>query len=79
MIGELNIDGVFVAPLAVWALVALGLNWVLRQGLMRLRVYRMVWHPALFDTALFVILWAGVAALSTHFPFLLGSSSLNFQ
>ena len=71
MIGELNIDGVFIAPLAVWCLVALGVNLVLRRVLMRLGVYRMVWHPALFGTALFVILWALVAALSAHLPFLL--------
>ena len=71
MIGELNIDGVFIAPLAVWALVALGVNLVLRRVLMQLGLYRMVWHPALFDTALFVILWALVAALSAHLPFLL--------
>jgi protein-S-isoprenylcysteine O-methyltransferase Ste14 len=38
---------------------------------MRLGLYRMVWHPALFDTALFVILWAFVAAVSAHVPFLL--------
>jgi protein AaeX len=71
MIGELNIDGVFVAPLAVWAVVALGVNLVLRQVLIRAGLYRMVWHPALFDTALFVILWALVAALSAHLAFLL--------
>jgi len=71
MIGELNIDGVFIAPLVVWSLVALGVNLVLRRVLMRLGLYRMVWHPALFDTALFVILWAFVAAVSAHVPFLL--------
>jgi protein AaeX len=71
MIGELNIDGVFVAPLAVWAVVALGVNLVLRHVLIRIGLYRVVWHPDLFDTALFVILWALVAALSAHFQFLL--------
>lgn len=71
MIGELNIEGVFVAPLAVWAVVALGVNLVLRQVLIRVGLYRVVWHPALFDTALFVILWALVAALSAHLSFLL--------
>jgi protein AaeX len=71
MIGELNFDGVFVAPLAVWAVVALGVNLMLRQVLIRAGLYRVVWHPALFDTALFVILWALVAALSAHISFLL--------
>jgi protein-S-isoprenylcysteine O-methyltransferase Ste14 len=71
MIGELNIDGVFVAPLAVWAVVALGVNLMLRQVLIRVGLYRVVWHPALFDTALFVILWALVAVLSAHISFLL--------
>ncbi len=71
MIGELNIDGVFVAPLAVWAVVALGVNLMLRQVLIRVGLYRVVWHPALFDTALFVLLWALVAALSAHISCLL--------
>lgn len=64
MIGEVNLFGVFVPPLLVWAAVALA-PWVLvRWGLERAGAYRLVWHRALFDIALFVILWAAVAALS---------------
>lgn len=66
MIGEIDLSGVFVSPLLVWAVVALA-PWVLaRWGLELAGAYRLVWHRALFDIALFVILWAAVAALSAR-------------
>jgi protein AaeX len=59
MIGEAEIDGVFIPYLLILTLTAflalLPVRWVLR----RVHFYRFVWHAALFDTALFVvILWA---------------------
>jgi hypothetical protein len=68
MIGEFDIAGVFISPLVGWATLALVLNMVLRRGLILVGFYRIVWHQALFDTALFVILWAAVTALSSHLP-----------
>jgi protein AaeX len=58
MIGEAQIDGVFIPYLLVLTLIAflalLLVRWVLR----RIHFYRFVWHAGLFDTALFVvILW----------------------
>jgi len=47
----------------VSALIALVCAFLLRRLLIWLRAYRLVWHPALFDAALFVILWALVVAL----------------
>ena len=67
MIGEFDIYGVFVPDLLVWALVALSLTGVLRKVLAWVGFYRLVWHRALFDTALFVILLAVVVALSAQF------------
>lgn len=67
MIGESNIDGVFISAVLVSALIALGLSFVLRRLLAWVGAYRFVWHPALFDTALFVILWAAVVALPSVF------------
>jgi len=63
MIGEANLDGVFVSAVLVSALVALGLSLLIRRLLAWLGAYRLIWHAALFDTALFVILWAAVVAL----------------
>lgn len=65
MIGELNIHGVFVPALLVWALVALVASVLLRRVLRRLGFYRWVWHPALFDVAVFVVLVGGVVSLAS--------------
>ncbi|NGM48704.1 DUF1656 domain-containing protein [Caulobacter sp. 602-2] len=67
MTGEYNIDGVFLSSVLVSAVVALVAAFVLRRVLSWVGAYRFVWHPALFDTALFVILWA--AAVATPWPF----------
>ncbi|MDG2531443.1 DUF1656 domain-containing protein [Caulobacter zeae] len=63
MTGEYNIDGVFLSSVLVSAVVALVAAFVLRRVLSWAGAYRFVWHPALFDTALFVILWAAAVAL----------------
>ena len=63
MIGEINLDGVLLSSVLVSALVALAAAFVLRRALSWAGAYRFVWHPALFDTALFVILWAAVIAV----------------
>lgn len=63
MIGEFAIDGVFLSSVLVSALIALAASFVLRRVLSKVGAYRFVWHPALFDTALFVILWAVVVTV----------------
>jgi hypothetical protein len=73
MIGEIDIAGVFVQPLVVWAVIALFLHLALRRGLTWIGAYRIVWRRPLFDLALFVMLWAGVAALSSRLSLLAGS------
>ncbi|KSB90723.1 hypothetical protein AS593_10240 [Caulobacter vibrioides] len=62
MTGEYNIDGVFLSSVLVSAVMALVAAFVLRRVLSWAGAYRFVWHPALFDTALFVILWAAAVA-----------------
>ena len=49
------------APAAVALVVSLPLRWLLE----RTGAYRLVWHRGLFDIALVVLLWAGVAAGAT--------------
>lgn len=63
MIGELDVQGVFLSSVLITALIAFAAAFVLRRVLRAIGAYRFVWHPALFDTALFVILWAAVTAL----------------
>ncbi|WP_184717805.1 DUF1656 domain-containing protein [Caulobacter sp.] len=69
MTGELNIDGVFLSSVLVSAVLALAASFVLRRVLSKVGAYRFVWHPALFDTALFVILWAAIVAVPSPLKF----------
>ena len=69
MIGEFAIDGVFLSSVLVSAVIALAASFVLRRALSKVGAYRFVWHPALFDTALFVILWAVVVTVPSPLKF----------
>lgn len=69
MTGELNIDGVFLSSVLVSAVIALAASFLLRRVLSKIGAYRFVWHPALFDTALFVILWAAVVTVPSPLKF----------
>ena len=64
MFGDFDIFGVYVPRILVLALVAYVLNLVLRRILARAGLYRLVWHPALFDLALFVLVLGGLANAS---------------
>ncbi len=64
MIKEVDLAGVYLSPfLAYMALT--GMVWyVTRLVLDRAGFYRLVWHPALFNTALYVILLS-IAVIAT--------------
>jgi hypothetical protein len=64
MFGDFDLFGVFVPRILVMALVAYLLNLLLRRILSRAGLYRLVWHPALFDLALFVLLLGAIANAS---------------
>lgn len=56
MIKEINLDGIYLPPLLGY-LVGTAVAWyVVRYLFNRLGVYRFVWHPPLFNTALYVML-----------------------
>jgi hypothetical protein len=55
MIGEVSLYGLYVPPLLLLALAALAASKLLTLVLARIGFYRLVWHPALFDFSLFVI------------------------
>jgi hypothetical protein len=64
MIGEISLYGIYVPWLLLMALLALTLSRALSYLLARVGFYRLVWHPALFDFAMFVIV---LGAVSTFF------------
>ena len=68
MIGEFDVGGVFIPSALVWAMVAFIVNLFVRRLLILVGFYRLVWHPALFDLALFFILWTGLAVLAEGLP-----------
>lgn len=68
MIAEFDIGGILVSSVLVSALVALIVGMVLRRVMVWTGAYRFVWHPALFDTAAFIILWAALIAAPLPSP-----------
>jgi hypothetical protein len=64
VIGEFDFDGVFVSPLLIYAIVALAICAVVQRLLILVGFYRLVWHRALFDFALFVVLLGAVSAVA---------------
>lgn len=63
---ELDIGGVQMPALLLWLLIAYALAALLGRGLQRLGFYRLVWHRALFDFALYVCTLGGVIYLSSE-------------
>ncbi|MBP0613986.1 DUF1656 domain-containing protein [Jiella mangrovi] len=61
MTGDLSLFGVFVPKLLVLALASYVALVLLKRVLARLGVYRLVWHPALFDLSIFILLVAAAA------------------
>lgn len=65
MIGEVSLYGIYFPWLLVLALLALVASRVLSRVLARLGFYRLVWHPALFDAALFVLVLGALVFFSS--------------
>ena len=64
MIGEADIDGVFVPRALIAALIAFAITHVIRWLLRRVRAYPFIWHAGLFDTSLFFVVFFLVAVLT---------------
>ena len=52
---EVDLFGVYVAPMFVMLCVAWVLTVMLRRAAVRFGLLRHVWHPALFDFAVYII------------------------
>jgi len=61
---EIDIYGVLVPSLLLWLVVAYALSALVRRLMQRFDLYRLVWHRALFDFAIFVCLLGVVVYLS---------------
>ncbi len=66
---EINIGGVFVPALLIWAGGAFVLSSCIDRLLGQTRFYRLVWHRSLFDFAIFVILWGVISAAAYYLAF----------
>ena len=62
----IDIYGVLVPALLAWIIVAYVLSAILRRLMQRFDLYRLVWHRALFDFAIFVCLLGVVVYLSEY-------------
>jgi len=56
MIGEIDLFGVYLPPLLVWALIAQALGIGVRRLMAAAGLYRYVWHRPLFDFSVLIIL-----------------------
>ena len=65
MIGEASFYGLYLPWLMLLCGVTLGVQWVVHRALGAIGFYRWVWHPALFDTALYVLLLYHVSHVAT--------------
>ena len=66
MIGEVDIAGVFLPALLLTGIGAFVATFVAKRLLRRLDLYRFIWHAGLFDTAMFVVLWWLVTAVTSE-------------
>ncbi|CCD83789.1 conserved hypothetical protein; putative membrane protein [Bradyrhizobium sp. ORS 285] len=64
---DIDIAGLLVPSLLLWLVVAYGCVALLSAGLRRIGFYRLVWHRALFDFALFVCVLGGIVYLASEF------------
>jgi hypothetical protein len=56
MLNEVDVAGIYVAPIVVYAVAAIPPFLVCRWALRHLGVLRNIWHPALFELAVYLTL-----------------------
>jgi hypothetical protein len=64
---ELDLFGVLVPSLLLWSVVAFVLARIVSKLIASADLYRRIWHPALFDFALYVCLVTGLVFASKEF------------
>jgi len=66
MMAEIDVYGVFVPGLFLFALVAVPVTMLIQKLLVASHFYRIVWHRSLFDLALFFVVLGAVFAAFTY-------------
>jgi len=64
---ELDLFGVMVPSLLLWAVLAYALAAILRKVFDRAGLYRHIWHRALFDFAIYVCLLGSFVYVSKEY------------
>jgi hypothetical protein len=64
---ELDLFGVLVPSLLLWSVVAYALARLVSKLVARAGLYRRIWHPALFDFALYICLVTSLVFASKEF------------
>lgn len=68
---EVDVLGVYIAPIVPLMIVAFLVTLVLRWVALSLGLFRWIWHPALFELSAYLIVLAGIVvtagALKLHF------------
>ena len=65
---EIDLFGVYVAPISLLIVVAWVVTIGLRQLAVRVGLLRWVWHPALFVFAAYVIILSSLTFVASHVP-----------
>ena len=63
---EVNLLGVYVAPISVMMVAAWIVTVVLRRGAGRFGLLAYVWHPALFVFAVYIIVLSSIVLVTAH-------------
>ena len=64
---QLDLFGVIVPSLLLWSVLAYLLARIISKLIARVGLYRRIWHPALFDVALYICLVASLVFASKEF------------
>jgi protein AaeX len=67
---EVNLFGVYVAPISLIMVAAWFVTIWLRWGAARFGLLRYVWHPALFVYAVYMIVLSSMVLLAARWPML---------
>jgi hypothetical protein len=63
---EIDLFGVYVAPISVMLVAAWLITIALRRAAARFGLLRHVWHPPLFSTAIYTIVLASIVLLAAR-------------
>lgn len=66
MTGEVSFYGMYIPWLLIMCLLAIACSRTIAWLMTRFGLYRLVWHPALFDFALFVIVLGALVFFLPH-------------